>query len=143
MARTLSRSGLRAPAGSLRGRGPGLCPPRRHLSPDRAGSLIGRLRRRQTGSIGVRDVAIKVESIAAFSRAHDLGLEILGYALGPYRSAARSRGDRTNLVVVERRGYLGFEPFPGELAREGRMKPHAARDALAARDRLAGPQTPV
>jgi hypothetical protein len=36
--------------------------------------------------------------------------------------------------VVERRGYLGFEPFPGELAREGRMRPHAARDALAARD---------
>ena len=37
-------------------------------------------------------------------------------------------------MVVERRGYLGFEPFPGELARQGRMKPHAARDALAARD---------
>ena len=84
-------------------------------------------------AIGVRDVAIKVESIAAFSRAHDLGLEILGYALGPYRSALIP-GDRTNLVVIERRGYLGFEPFPGELAREGRMKPHAARDALAARD---------
>jgi hypothetical protein len=81
----------------------------------------------------VREVAIKVESIAAFSRAHDLGLEILGYPLGPYRSA-RIDGDGTGLVVVERRGYLGFEPFPGEPAREGRMKPHAARDALAARD---------
>jgi hypothetical protein len=84
-------------------------------------------------TIGVRDVAIKVESIAAFSRAHDLGLELLGYALGPYRSALIP-GDCTNLLVIERRGYLGFEPFPGELAREGRMKPHAARDALAARD---------
>ena len=87
----------------------------------------------EDGVVGVRDLAIKVESIAAFSRAHDLGLEILGYPMGPYRTA-RVRGERTDLVVVERRGYLGFEPFPGELAREGRMKPHAARDALAARD---------
>ena len=37
-------------------------------------------------------------------------------------------------MVVERCGYLGFEPFPGELARQGRMEPHAARDALAVRD---------
>jgi hypothetical protein len=90
-----------------------------------------------TGLASVRDVAIKVESIAAFSRAHDLGLEILGYPLGPYRSAKIS-GDRSSLLVVERRGYLGFEPFPGELAREGRMRPHAARDALAARDLWVG-----
>ena len=75
-------------------------------------------RQREHGVVGVRDVAIKVESIAAFSRAHDLGLEILGYPLGPYRSA-RVPGDRTDLAVVERRGYLGFEPFPGELARRG------------------------
>ena len=81
----------------------------------------------------MRNLAIKVESVAAFSRAHDLGLEILGYPMGPYR-IGRVRGERTTLAVVERRGYLGFEPFPGELAREGRMKPHAARDALAARD---------
>ncbi len=53
--------------------------------------------------------------------------------MGPYR-VGRVPGDKTTLAVVERRGYLGFEPFPGELAREGRMKPHAARDALAARD---------
>ncbi len=33
----------------------------------------------------VREVAIKVESVADFSRAHDLGLEIVGYAMGPYR----------------------------------------------------------
>src|SRR3954454_549044 len=75
-----------------------------------------------TGLASVRDVAIKVESIAAFSRAHDLGLEALGYPLGPYRTAAIA-GERTSLLAVERRGYLGFEPFPGELAREGRMKP--------------------
>ena len=32
-------------------------------------------------------VALKVESIAAFSRAHDLGLSIEGPPLGPYRAA--------------------------------------------------------
>lgn len=81
----------------------------------------------------VRGVAVKVESVAAFSRAHDLGLEIEGYPLGPYR-VGRIPGQETTLAVVERRGYRGFEPFPGELAREGRMKPHAAREALAARE---------
>ncbi len=81
----------------------------------------------------VTEVAIKVESVPAFSRAHDLGLEIAGYPIGPLR-LARIGGERTSLAVVERRGYRGFEPYPGELAREGRMKPHAARDALAARD---------
>ncbi|MFO0891234.1 MAG: hypothetical protein U0790_19085 [Isosphaeraceae bacterium] len=85
------------------------------------------------GVAGVREVALKVESIAAFSCVHDLGLEIRGYPLGPYR-VARIEGERTCLAVVERRGYLGFDTFPGDLAREGRMKPHAARDALAARD---------
>jgi hypothetical protein len=83
--------------------------------------------------LSVAEVAIKVESVAAFSRAHDLGLGVAGYPMGPYR-VARIAGDQTSLAVVERRGYQGFEPYPGELAREGRMKPHAARDALAARD---------
>jgi hypothetical protein len=81
----------------------------------------------------VREVAIKVESIAAFSRAHDLGLEILGSPIGPYR-VGRVAGARTSLAAVERRGYSGFEPFPGVLARQGRMAPQAARDALAARE---------
>jgi hypothetical protein len=81
----------------------------------------------------VREVAIKVDSVAAFSRAHDLGLDIKGYPMGPYRIGHIS-GARTTMAVVERRGYLGFEPFPGEMARDGRMKPHAARDALAALD---------
>ena len=79
----------------------------------------------------VLEVAIKVESIAAFSRAHDLGLEPIGYPQGPYRFA-RVDGEATRFAAVERRAYLGFEPFPGELAREGRMRPHAARDTLAA-----------
>jgi hypothetical protein len=82
---------------------------------------------------GVHEVAIKVEDISSFSRAHDLGLDVVGYPMGPLR-LGRIAGPRTSLAVVERRGYLGFEPFPGDLAREGRMKPHAARDAMAARD---------
>lgn len=83
----------------------------------------------------VREVAIKVESVASFSRAHDLGWEPLGYAYGPYRvGRVAEAGDATSFAAIERRGYLGFEPYPGDLAREGRMKPHAARDALAARE---------
>ena len=74
------------------------------------------------GMAAIEKLAIKVESIAAFSRAHDLGLEIQGYPQGPYRTA-RVSGDRTDLLVVERRGYLGFEPFPGELARGGGCAP--------------------
>jgi len=85
------------------------------------------------GGPEVREVAIKVDSVAAFSRAHDLGLEILGYPVGPYR-LGRVPGEGTTLAVVERRGYVGFEPMPGDLAREGRLRPHAARDALAARE---------
>jgi hypothetical protein len=81
----------------------------------------------------VTEVAIKVDSVVAFSRAHDLGLSITGYPMGPYR-IGRVPGERTALAALERRGYLGFEPFPGELARVGLMKPHAARDAMAALD---------
>lgn len=81
----------------------------------------------------VREVAIKVDSAAAFSRAHDLGLDIQGYPMGPYR-IGRIHGEHTTLAVVERRAYLGFEPFASEMSREGRMKPQAARDALAALD---------
>lgn len=97
------------------------------------GAIFPRLAVAQGAGPAVREVAIKVESVADFSRAHDLGLEAQGYPLGPYR-VGRVAGSATSLAVVERRGYTGFEPFPGELAKEGRMKPHAARDALAARD---------
>ena len=79
----------------------------------------------------VESVAVRVESVADFSRAHDLGLDVQGYALGPYRSGAVP-GARTTFKAVERRGYTGFEPFPGDLAREGRLRPHAARDTMAA-----------
>ncbi len=89
----------------------------------------------------VREVAIKVESVAAFSRAHDLGLEITGYALGPYR-VARMPGAHTTLAIVERRGYLGFEPFPGELARRAHEAAGRARRAGGPRF-VAGPAPAV
>lgn len=97
------------------------------------GGIFPQIAVASSGTPAIREVALKVESVAAFSSAHDLGLELLGHPLGPYR-VARVAGSHTSLAVVERRGYLGFEPFPGELAREGRMKPQAARDALAARE---------
>ena len=97
------------------------------------GGIFPRVAVAPGGGPEVREVAIKVESVATFSRAHDLGLDILGYPLGPYR-VGRVPGEATTLAAVERRGYTGFDPFPGELAREGRMRPHAARDALAARE---------
>ena len=81
----------------------------------------------------VREVAIKVEEIAAFSRAHDLGLAPEGPPLGPYR-VARVDGGTTRLAVVERRGYRGYETYPGDLAKRGLMTPHSARDALAAQE---------
>lgn len=81
----------------------------------------------------VREVAIRVESAAEFSRSHDLGLDLRGQSLGPYR-VGRLTGGATGLAVVERRGYTGFDPFPGDMARSGRMSPQATREALAARD---------
>ena len=81
----------------------------------------------------VRVVAIKVESVAAFSRAHDLGLAVLGCPMGPYR-VGRVSGSGTGFAAVERRGYVGFDPYSGEMARVGRMAPQSTRDALAARE---------
>ncbi len=81
----------------------------------------------------VREVAIRVDSVASFSRAHDLGLALPGYPLGPYR-VGRIAGEGTSLAVVERRGYLGFDPFSGDMARMGRMSPQATRGALASRE---------
>ena len=81
----------------------------------------------------VREVAIKVESITRFSEAHDLGLKVEGYPIGPYR-VGRLEGGETTFAAVERRGYLGFDPYSGEMARIGRMAPHSTRDALAARE---------
>ncbi len=90
------------------------------------------------GGPEVREVALKVESIADFSRAHGLGLEPQGSALGPYRVARVPADGGTALAVVERRGYRGFEPFDSDMAREGRMTPQMARDTLTARDLWAG-----
>jgi hypothetical protein len=81
----------------------------------------------------VVEVAIKVESVASFSRAHDLGLTIQGHPMGPYR-LGRIPGESTSLAVVERRGFVGFDPFSSDMARSGRMTPQVARDALAARE---------
>jgi hypothetical protein len=97
------------------------------------GGLFPRIRVRAGTGPAVAEIALKVESVADFSRAHDLGLEITGYPMGPYRYG-RIDEDGATLRVVERRGYRGFEPFPGELAREGRMTPQAARDAMLARE---------
>jgi hypothetical protein len=96
-------------------------------------AIVGRKADGTAAEAEVREMAIKVDSASAFSRAHDLGLEIVGHPMGPYR-IGRVPGERTTLAVVERRAYLGFEPFPGDLARDGRMTPHAARDAMAALD---------
>lgn len=91
--------------------------------------------RRTTSSNEVREVGLKVESIAAFSSAHQLGLEIHGHPMAPYRFARlESPNSGTDVSVVERRGYRGFDPFPGEWTRKGLLSPHAARDALAARE---------
>jgi hypothetical protein len=82
----------------------------------------------------VREVAIKVESIADFCEANEVGLAIVGYPLGPYRVGRLVVRTPTSFAAVERRGYLGFDPFSGDMARIGRMSPHASRDALAARE---------
>lgn len=87
------------------------------------------------GGPQVAALAVKVESIASFSQANQLGLKIIGYPIGPYRFAKFDvMGAETTLIVVERRGYLGFEPFPSSWARAGRMAPHSTRDALTARE---------
>ncbi len=96
------------------------------------GGLYPRVITRTRGDTAVIELAIKVESVADFSRAHDLGLKIDGYALGPYR-VGRVDG-ATRLAAVERRGSRTLDPWDSELARSGRLAPHAARDALAARE---------
>ncbi len=98
-----------------------------------SGGLFPRVVVSSNADSEVPEIAIKVDNAADFVRAHDLGVTIEGYALGPYR-VARVGGEKTTLAAVERRAYRGFEPFDGEMAREGRLAPHSARDALAAHD---------
>ncbi|WP_165219083.1 hypothetical protein [Aquisphaera insulae] len=96
--------------------------------------LVVRVGKDDGGNSGaVSEIVIKVDSAADFVRAHDLGIEILGPPMGPYRTATIP-GEATAFTAAERRAYQGFEAFPGELAREGRMRPQAARDALAVLD---------
>lgn len=99
------------------------------------GGLFPRLVLDRGGPAGsfTRAIAIKVDSIADFSRAHDLGLEPQGYPMGPYRSAWVGEG-AFRFGVVERRGYRGFDPWSGAMAQRGRLAPHSARDAFAALD---------
>ena len=94
------------------------------------------------GVTAVKDLAIKVDSAAAFSGAHNLGLKLQGYPLGPYRFA-RVAGDATDLVVVERRGYLGYRGVPQRAGPAGPDEaPGGARRAGGPRS-LAGSQTAV
>lgn len=97
-----------------------------------AGGLFPRLVIRPRGNSGVIELAVKVESVADFARAHDLGPRLDGYPLGPLRVLRVEAG--TSLAAVERRATRVLDPWDGELARSGRLAPHAARDALAARD---------
>ena len=85
------------------------------------------------GNPTVHEVAVKVESVSAFSRAHDLGAPPVGPPLGPYR-LLRLAVSPTSFAAVERHGYLGFEPYSGAMSRRGRMTPQATRDAMTALD---------
>ena len=127
LAARLRDAGLRAAGEPYAVGTPGLRAPRGDVPPDRAW--------RPAAGPEVREVAIKVESVAAFSRAHDLGLDDPGLPARPVPGRPGRRASATSLAVGRAaRAISGFEPFPGELAREGRMTPHAARDALAARE---------
>ena len=95
------------------------------------GAIFPRIVVEKAGPRPLIEVAVKVDSVASFSRAHDLGLEVPGYGFGPYRIARVPEGE-VILAVVERRAYRGFDPFDGEMARLGRLAPHSSRDAIAA-----------
>ena len=119
-----------APAGTVRrGRArfahPGGIFPRIALVP-------GETNQNGAARLAVPEVAIKVERVADFSRAHDLGLEMVGYPVGPYR-VGRVPGDgragRGRAARLSR-----FRAISGRAGARRAMKPHAARDALAARD---------
>lgn len=86
----------------------------------------------------VRAVGIKTESVADFSAAHNLGLRPSGFPLGPYRAAVIP-GASVELVVLERRGYQGFQTQgPPEQPRDPAHVPDAlrARELWRARQRV-------
>lgn len=57
-----------------------------------------------------RRLAIKVESVTDFLVAHNLSdVEIQGAPFAPLRTARVSHGENTQLWIVERHGYAGFD----------------------------------
>ncbi len=52
---------------------------------------------------------IQVESVADFCAAHAIEGPIEGVAGGPFRRVVAWRGDKTELVAIERHGYDGFQ----------------------------------
>ena len=90
---------------------------RRNLSPHRPGTV--RASDRTGREAAVRDeVAIKVERVADFSRAHDLGLEIAGYSMGPYR-VGRVPGDDDDAGRGRAAGLPGFRAVSGRAGARG------------------------
>ncbi len=83
----------------------------------------------------VREAAIKVESRSPIFRGRTTwAWRSWDIRWGPYRHASIP-GEATTLGVVERRGYVGVRAVPRcAWPGQGRMAPHSARDALAARD---------
>ena len=77
----------------------------RRVQPDQAvgavyahdGGMFPRLVLAAGAGPEVREVAIKVESVTDFSRAHDLGLEVVGNPMGPYRVGRLKGGRRGRL----------------------------------------------
>lgn len=53
-------------------------------------------------------LALRVEHVEDFLRAHDLHREIVGQPLSRFRRAVVAEENGTRLAVVERRGYRGF-----------------------------------
>jgi hypothetical protein len=78
-------------------------------------------------------VAIRAESLPAFLAANRIQAPIHGHALGPYRECLVAPAT-IPLLVIERRGYDGFETFPSSLGRAGAMTPQRARNVLEAKE---------
>ena len=86
---------------------------RRDFAADRVRRLV---RPGGTGRRIVAELAIKAERVGGFFSSDHLGSSsairwvLMGWTVS---------GERTTLAVIKRAGYLGFEPFPGELAHKG------------------------
>lgn len=78
-------------------------------------------------------VAIRVDHLAAFLTANRLDAPIHGHPLGPYRECIAAQA-AVPFLVIERRGYDGFEAFPSSLGRAGLLTPQRARNILEAKE---------